>query len=210
MTTTTPKKKNTRIQAENQQKIIRAALDVFSRYGYRGSTVDQIASKADMSKANLLYYFRRKNDIYIAVLESILDRWLEPLAAINSDGDPGDELWAYIQAKLRMSRENPEASRLFATEILQGAPMIKPFLTDQMRVLIEEKCSVLQGWIDDGKIADVPPMHIIFMIWASTQHYADFQTQIDALTDASTEQVYANAEHALKVLLLGGLLKPQQ
>ena len=56
----------TRIQSENQDLILKAALDVFSTYGFRGATIDQIAVKCGLSKPNLLYYFRRKDDIYAA------------------------------------------------------------------------------------------------------------------------------------------------
>jgi len=108
------RRKLTRIQSENQEKILSAALGEFSRFGFRGTTVDRIAAKSGMSKANILYYFKRKNDIYIAVLERILEHWLEPLQALDPNGDPAEELWRYIETKISLSRQSPEASRLFA------------------------------------------------------------------------------------------------
>jgi len=196
----------TRIQSENQQKILAAALTLFSRYGFRGTTVDQIATQAEMSKANILYYFKRKNDIYVAVLEKLLENWLEPLGDMNADGDPEEELWKYIQAKLKLSAQSPEASRLFATEIIQGAPLIKPFLENELRELVEDRCSVLQQWIDQGRLVKAPPLHMLFLIWAATQHYADFAIQIDALTPNPTDEVFADAETTLRKVLLNGLL----
>ena len=115
----------TRIQARNKEVILDAALDIFSASGFRGATVDQIASKSAMSKPNLLYYFRRKEDIYVALLEHTLSDWLKPLAELNPLGDPLAELSRYISAKMEMSEANPKASRLFANEILHGAPMIE-------------------------------------------------------------------------------------
>lgn len=196
-------KKRTRIQIQNQDRILAAALQMFSRYGYRGTTVDQIAAEAGMSKANLLYYFRRKQDIYLAVLENTLDQWLQPLQTLNPDGDPTDELWRYIQQKLTSSRHAPEASRLFATEILQGAPMIAPFLAADLKTLLDDKCSVIRHWIEQKKLVDIEPMHLLFMIWATTQHYADFRTQIDALVDQTEDELYAGAEKTLRAVLLG-------
>ena len=111
---------NTRIQARNKEVILDAALDIFSAFGFRGATVDQIASKSDMSKPNLLYYFRRKEDIYVALLEHTLSDWLKPLAELNPAGDPLTELSRYISAKMEMSDANPKASRLFANEILHA------------------------------------------------------------------------------------------
>lgn len=203
-----PDKKSTRIQQQNQDRILAAALAIFSRYGYRGSTVDQIATEAGMSKANLLYYFRRKQDIYLAVLSETLEQWLDPLQMLNPDGNPIDELWKYTQTKLRLSRQAPAASRLFANEILQGAPMIKPFLANELKTLVARKCSIIQQWIDDGKLANTRPMHLIFLIWAATQHYADFGAQISVLSDDDEDTLFADAEATLKTILQAGL-QPQ-
>ncbi len=196
--------KNTRIQVQNRQRIIDAALDVFSSYGYRGSTVAQISERANMSKANLLYYYKSKNDIYIALLENTLAEWLAPLTTLDPNGDPAEELWAYTKAKLDMSRASPEASRLFANEILQGAPAIQQFLANELKPLVNEKCSVIQHWIDTGKITSVSPLHLLFLIWASTQHYADFSVQTKILSD-SPESIFTDAETTLKTILLNGL-----
>ena len=140
--------RKTRIQTQNEEIILAAALEVFSAYGFRGSTVDQIARTCGLSKPNLLYYFRRKEDIYVAVLEHTLQDWLEPLRAVDADGDPIEEISRYIRAKMDMSRENPEASRLFANEILHGAPAIGQFLKGPLKDLVDEKAGVIQGWID--------------------------------------------------------------
>ena len=171
----------TRIQQVNRGIILDAALDVFSVHGFRGSTVDQIAVKAGMSKPNLLYYFRRKQDIYAAVLESTLDEWLAPLEALDAEGDPIEELRRYISVKLTLSAERPEASRLFANEILSGAPVIGGFLANRLKTLVNDKALVIRRWVGEGRLAPVDPHHLIFMIWATTQHYADFDIQIRAV-----------------------------
>ncbi len=194
-----------RIQTQNRQRIITAALEVFSTYGYRGSTVAQIADSASMSKANLLYYFPTKKEIYLSVLEETLSEWLQPLTQINPEGDPADEIWAYVKAKLALSKSNPKASRLFANEVLQGAPMIGNFLRTELRELVSAKCIVIQKWIDQGKLTTVSPMHLIFFIWAATQHYADFSAQTQCLTD-DTENLFDDAEHTLKTLIFNGLV----
>jgi TetR/AcrR family transcriptional regulator len=193
---------NTRIQARNKELILEAALDVFSASGFRGATVDQIAAKAEMSKPNLLYYFRRKEDIYVALLEHTLSDWLEPLRALDPAGDPLTELARYISAKMQMSEANPQASRLFANEILHGAPMIEKFLKGPLRQLVAEKSQVIQSWIAAGKIAPVDPYHLIFAIWAVTQHYADFSVQVDAVL-GRREDSKAAQKAVLEILLRG-------
>lgn len=171
----------TRIQQVNRAIILDAALDVFSVHGFRGSTVDQIAAKAGMSKPNLLYYFRRKQDIYAAVLETTLDEWLAPLEALDAEGDPIEELRRYISVKLALSAERPEASRLFANEILAGAPAIGGFLANRLKTLVSDKAGIIRRWVGEGRLAPIDPHHLIFMIWATTQHYADFDVQIRAV-----------------------------
>ena len=198
-------KKPTRIQAENTQRVLDAALQVFSAHGFRGSTVEQIATAAGMSKANVLYYFRRKQDIYVAVLQQTIEDWLSPLEMLNPDGDPLEELWRYAQAKLHMSRNNPAASKLFANEVISGAPMIKSYLENELRQLVDQKCAIIQHWIDEGSLAPINPLHLLFFIWSTTQHYADFMPQIQVLHDGDTDTLFNDAEITLKQLLVNGL-----
>ncbi len=177
----------TRIQHQNEAAILDAALDVFSAAGFKGATVDQIAVKCGMSKPNLLYYFRRKEDIYVAVLERTLKDWLAPLQALDVDADPMAELTRYITAKLDMSFANPAASRLFANEILHGAPHISTFLHGPLKDMVDRKADVISTWAAAGKIRTVDPYHYIFAIWAVTQHYADFSSQVAALLGPKVE-----------------------
>jgi TetR/AcrR family transcriptional regulator len=196
--------RKTRIQSENEELILDAALEVFSAYGYRGATVDQIAAKARMSKPNLLYYFRRKEDIYVALLEHTLADWLEPLHAIDAAGDPLQELSRYIAAKLCLSREKPEASRLFANEILHGAPMIGKFLKGPLKELVDGKAAIIRAWIEAGRLAPVDPHHLIFAVWATTQHYADFDVQVRAVLGGGKNHMQV-AEKSLLALFMNGL-----
>ncbi|MBP0614459.1 TetR family transcriptional regulator C-terminal domain-containing protein [Jiella mangrovi] len=192
----------TRIQAINREVILDAALEVFAAHGFRGATVDQIAARAEMSKPNLLYYFRRKPDIYRAVLEHTLSDWLAPLAAIDPNGDPIEELRRYITLKLRMSAEKPAASRLFANEVLAGAPVIGDFLKTRLRELVHEKAGVIGRWVDEGRLAPVDPMHLVFMIWAVTQHYADFDVQVRAVLGSQVAKPGFHEQTAQAVLTI--------
>jgi TetR/AcrR family transcriptional regulator len=202
-----PPKKPTRIQRKNRHAILEAALDVFSTYGFRGSTVDQIAEKAGMSKPNLLYYFPGKEAIYIAVLEDTLEEWLKPLAELDPAGDPVKEIGRYIDAKLEMSRTRPNASRLFANEILHGAPAIGDFLRGPLKALVEEKAAVISGWVAAGRLAPVDPRHLIMMIWAVTQHYADFDVQVRAVlgAQASGQHPTRHAGPSIAAIFFDGL-----
>lgn len=202
-------RKRTRIQQENERKILDAGLEVFSTYGFRGATVDQIAFLAGMTKSNLLYYFRRKEDIYLAVLNRTLNMWLTPLEALDADGDPATEITAYIDRKIEMSRDNPKASRLFAMEIIQGAPVLWDVLAGRLKRLADEKAAVIDRWIAEGRLAPLNAYHLIFMIWATTQHYADFETQIRALIGGRADDPahFDVARQTLEQVFLNGVTR---
>lgn len=173
--------RRTRIQTEKRDRILEAALEVFSAHGFRGSTIDQIAEAAGMSKPNLLYYFRSKDAIHETLMQRLLETWLAPLRELDDVGDPMTELRSYIRRKLEMARDFPRESRLFANEILQGAPRIMPMLEGELKTLVDEKAEIIRGWMKAGKIARIDPRHLIFSIWATTQHYADFDVQVRAV-----------------------------
>lgn len=187
--------------------ILKAALGVFARLGVDGASVEAIAQAAGISKANLLYYHPTKDDLYVAVLEQGLSLWLAPLSRFTADEDPADAIAALIDAKLAMSRDHPEVSRLFALEMLRGAPLLKPVLAGPLKAVFDAKCAVIRAWIEAGKLADrVDPSHLIFAIWALTQHYADFAVQVRALAGKtlSDKAFMDETRTAVTALLLDG------
>ncbi len=189
----------TRIQTKNRETILDAGLEVFSTHGFRGATLDQIADVAGLSKPNLLYYFSSKEDIHKTVLSRLLDTWLDPLRRMNPQGDPTNEVLGYVRAKLDLSRDFPRESRLFANEILQGAPRMRAAIEGDLKALVAEKSAVLDTWMDQGRIARVHPVHLIFSIWALTQHYADFDVQVRAVLGPGHDP-FAEAEDYLETL----------
>jgi TetR/AcrR family transcriptional regulator len=207
---TAPARAKTRIQQENEARILQAALEVFSEKGFHGATLDRIAGAADMSKPNLLYYFKSKEEIHIALLTDLLDIWLAPLREISPQGSPATEIGSYIRRKLESSREFPRESRLFANEILAGAPHIAGFLQTELKQLVDEKAAILQSWIDDGQLAPCDPRHLLFAIWSTTQHYADFSVQVRHVLGLVPGDVsyYDEAARMLETLFLGRLVAP--
>ncbi|MGI3166118.1 TetR family transcriptional regulator C-terminal domain-containing protein [Pseudooceanicola sp. 200-1SW] len=190
----------TRIQRKNIALISEAALSVFSTYGFRGSTVDQIAREADLSKPNLLYYFPSKEAIHRHLMSTLMETWLDPLRELTDDGEPLDAILTYMRRKLQMSRDHPRESRLFANEIVQGAPRILEMLETDLRDLVDEKAAMIQGWMDAGRLAPADPYHLIFSIWSLTQHYADFDVQVKAVLGPQKPDPFPEAEAYLTTL----------
>lgn len=205
-------KRRTRIQIEKRELILEAALEIFSQHGFRGSTIDQIAEAAEMSKPNLLYYFPSKEMIHVTLMQRMLETWLAPLKELDDIGEPIEELRLYIQRKLEMARDYPRESRLFANEILQGAPRIMPMIEGELRALVDEKAQVIRDWMTTGRIIETDPYHLIFSIWATTQHYADFDVQVRAVLgdERGGDSRFDDAARFLEQLFLDGLRPKRQ
>jgi TetR/AcrR family transcriptional regulator len=169
-----------RIRQKNEQLILSAAEEEFARHGYKGATMNSIAQRAGLPKANIHYYFNSKLDLYAAVLSGILELWDGTLNELSADDDPAKVLPAYIATKMRFSRDFPLASRIFAIEILNGAPNLVEYFSDDYRAWFRSRTDVFRRWAEQGKIDPVDPAHLIFLLWSSTQHYADFGCQITA------------------------------
>lgn len=176
-----PTPRGGRIRARNKAHIIAAAEKVFAERGYDGATTAEIAEIAGLAKSNVHYYFGTKEAIYREVIAGIVDLWLKAFGDITANDDPAVAIPAYIRQKLLYSRKRPLASRIFATEIIRGAPILRPFLELELHDWVADKARVLERWAADGKMDPVAPHHFFFLIWAATQTYADFGTQVAAV-----------------------------
>ena len=169
------------IRQANEALILGAAERVFARAGFNGATMAAIADEAGLPKANLHYYFGAKQALYRAVLARTLHDWLLPLEGLTPEADPHDALERYIRAKMAMSAQRPDASRVFANELLHGAAVVGELMRGELRAMVRRKAAVIDGWIAAGRMAAVDSTHLFFTIWAATQTYADFDLQVRAV-----------------------------
>ncbi|MCI0914219.1 MULTISPECIES: TetR/AcrR family transcriptional regulator [Pseudomonas] len=195
-----------RIRQKNEQAIIQAAEDEFARHGFKGTSMNTIALKAGLPKANLHYYFTNKLGLYIAVLSNIIELWDSTFNALSVDDDPGVALSHYIRTKMEFSRRNPQASRIFAMEVISGGSCLTEYFSADYREWFRGRAAVFEAWIAAGKMDPVDPVHLIFLLWGSTQHYADFATQICQVTGRSrlTKQDMEDASNNLIHIILKG------
>jgi TetR/AcrR family transcriptional regulator len=192
---------------DSTASILAAAERVFSRSGFDGARMTEIAAEAGLPKANLHYYFGTKERLYRAVLEDIVTQWLDAAAEwIVADRHPGEALAGYVRAKLAHARVRPGASRIFAGELLRGAPLLMPFLCGELRRRVGEMSAVIEDWIGRGLMDCVAPPHLFFCIWAMTQTFADFDVQIRAVLarDELDDETFAEAAATITALVLKG------
>lgn len=166
------------IREANLAVILEAAERVFAIHGYKGATVEQIARQAGLPKPNVYYYFESKENLYRQVLARILDDWMAAAAEFDAHHEPEDALRAYVTAKMMFSRQRPCGSKVWASEIMSGAPVMEKFLGTTLSDWLDECVAVIHRWIEEGKVTAVNPRTLLYLIWATTQHYADFERQI--------------------------------
>ena len=199
------------IRAENERLILEAGERIFAQHGFRGATMQMIADQAGLPKANLHYYFDSKEKLYRCVVENIFEIWLQAASSFENSDEPKEALKLYIYEKMQISRRHPYGSKVWANEVMQGAPIIQDFLETQLRSWTDGRIESIQAWIAAGKIRSVEPRWVMYMIWATTQHYADFGHQIETLNaDAplSEAQWEAASETVFEVIWNG--LAPKQ
>jgi TetR/AcrR family transcriptional regulator len=195
------------IREANEARILRAAEKTFALHGFRGTTTESIAAEAGLPKANVHYYFGTKANLYREVLKGILEDWMQAAAAFESDDDPERALRSYITAKMEFSRQRPYGSRVWASEIMRGAPVMERFLGTTLKGWVNARVKSIRSWIDAGKVRAVDPESFLYMIWAVTQHYADFERQIVILNGGEKydERQYRQKVEEVVRLVLGAV-----
>ncbi|AJQ96699.1 TetR/AcrR family transcriptional regulator [Gynuella sunshinyii] len=204
-TTSTKSKKDSRIRRQNIEAIIRAAEDEFVSHGYKGATIQAVADKAGLPKANVLYYFKRKSDLYYEVLAGILDLWNSSFDHVTADDDPAEAIANYIRSKMELSRLYPKASKIYASEIIHGAPYLSQYLKQTHADWTNQRAKVIQSWIEQGRMKAIDPHHLLFLIWGATQHYADFSAQTSKVLGREMDQTEFDlaTEMMIEIILSG-------
>ena len=199
--------RRTTIRQENQRLILAAAEKVFAEAGFGGATMQLIADMAGLPKANLHYYFPTKEALYREVVQQIFNIWLHAADSFDAAPGPVEGIGAYIDAKMEISRRHPEGSKVWASEVMHGAPVIQDYLETTLRDWTAGRAAVIQRWIDEGKMAKVDPRHLLYMLWATTQHYADFGHQIETLNGGKplSDRQWREAKESVKAVILRGI-----
>ena len=196
------------IRTAHEDGILAAAEAVFGERGFDGATTAEIAIRAGLPKSNLHYYFPTKTELYRRVLEGVLEAWLSAADTLESGVDAADALGRYIAAKMDLARDRPQGSRIFASEILRGAPEIQDFLETTLQQWVLSRSAIIEQWIAAGVIKPIEPKTLFYMIWATTQHYADFAHQIATLNggQALSGAAFERAKAQVVGIIVSGVL----
>ena len=196
--------------------ILAVAKRLFAQRGYGGVSLDHIAKAVGASKQNLLYYFPSKEALYRRVLHGVLDVWLSYMDALSQrPDDPEQALREYIAGKLRFSREHPDDSRVYANEVISGAPIFAAEIAERVIPALQADVAIFNRWAERGLCRQVDGRHLMVLLWASTQVYADWSSQISLVLGKKEldEADFATAEGlivdmVLRTVLLREALQP--
>ena len=194
-------------RADLESAILRAAEAEFAEKGYEGATTSAIAARAGLPKANLHYYVATKEALYRRVVEGVLAAWLDAARSFDRGTSAEEALTRYVEAKMDLARDRPLGSRIFAREVMRGAPAIRDFLDTTLSRWVRDRGAIVEGWIADGQLRPLDPKVLFYMIWAATQHYADFAHQIAALNGGLPldAEAFAAAKRQVVATLLRGV-----
>ena len=195
------------IREANQALILEAAEKIFAKNGFKGAATGDIAREAGLPKANLHYYFKTKSNLYREVLKNILDDWMAAGSTFDIYREPEEALRKYVAAKMEFSRKRPFGSRVWASEVMSGAPVLDNFLGTTLKAWLNERVRIIRRWIREDKIESVDPHALMYMIWATTQHYADFERQIIVLNGGKelSDRRYRQRTNEVVKLVLGSV-----
>lgn len=192
------------IRRENVSKIMIAAESVFAEKGFKGASVGLIADRANVPKPNVYYYFGNKEELYRRVIENICSIWLHAADSFDASDDPETAIRRYVAAKMDLARERPNGSRLWAIEMASGAPFLQDYLANEVKPWLTSREQVLQKWIDEGRLKPMNTRYFMYMVWATTQNYADFEAQINVMNDGEplTDDQFEQAKASVISMVL--------
>ncbi|WP_233859077.1 TetR/AcrR family transcriptional regulator [Paraburkholderia sp. HD33-4] len=199
-----PRRRKASIRASNESHLLACAEAVFAERGFEGASTALIAERAGLPKANLHYYFPTKQALYWRVLDDVFEEWNAAANLFDASDDPVEAIGGYVRAKMALSRRRPLGSKVWANEIISGAAHMQEILLERVKPWMDTRVKLIERWIAKGLLAPVDPRTLLFMIWATTQHYADFEAQIYALSGKralSTKRFEATTEEVVSMIL---------
>ncbi len=207
-TAASPKATSKKMRRQEAEALILAAAEkVFAEAGFGGATMQLIADVAGLPKANLHYYFPTKELLYRQVVQRIFQIWLQAADIFDQAEGPEEGIGAYIDAKMEISRRHADGSKVWASEVMHGAPVIQDYLETTLTEWTNGRIEVIERWITEGRMAAIDPRHLLYMLWATTQHYADFGHQIETLNGGAPldDVQWEDAKFNIKTIIVRGI-----
>ncbi|MDQ2736323.1 MAG: TetR family transcriptional regulator C-terminal domain-containing protein [Pseudomonadota bacterium] len=169
-------------RAEMMDVISAAALEQFSMHGLRGTSTQEIAERAGISKQQLHYYIESKDVLYESILRRTMQHWGQiGLKTEDKTATPAEAITRLVRRKLDFTFDHPQVSRLFSYEVMSGGAAIRRIWAESADS-VDAAVRIIAEWVRKREIEPIEPMFLLFHIWALTQHYADYEPQVRFFT----------------------------
>lgn len=136
-----------------REEILAVAMRMFIQQGYHGLAMRQISEAVGVSKAALYYYFKDKEELFLAILNSYLNDMEASIDAIRAkSGSSADQITQFVESVLRQPAEQRALTRLASQEMGQlSATSRKKFDKLYHEKFIGKLTAILQEGMDRGE-----------------------------------------------------------
>ncbi|TDF94414.1 TetR/AcrR family transcriptional regulator [Paenibacillus piri] len=153
-----------------QETILEAAEAVFSRKGYAGTRISEIAKLAKVNQALVHYYYENKEKLYQAVLALLIGKWQVHVQSTQWIGDnPRQILRQFIHTHCAYHFRYPSLYKLAKWEELEGRDL---FALPFFEIDVKEKIRAFIAWQRTGHLNPAVNVNtLLYLIWAMIQHF---------------------------------------
>ncbi|MGH9430893.1 MAG: TetR/AcrR family transcriptional regulator [Terriglobia bacterium] len=173
----------TRRPADAHAAILKAAERIFAESGLAGARTDDIAKKARVNKALLYYYFKSKDDLYLAVLEMYMEEFRSQAFAIFSSKAPArTQLLRYINLQFDFISSRPHYPSIVQRLMTADPKSVEQILSKYQGPLYLNLGGLIQRGVENGELRRVDPHHTVFSLVALVNFYFAAAPIIKAVT----------------------------
>jgi len=113
---------------KKHQKILQAAIKVFSEKGFYNSRVSEIAKEADVADGTIYLYFKNKDDILISLFEEEFGKFVKNMKAeLQKEKDPLQKMKRFASIHLSLVSQHPHLGEVMGVEVRQSTKFMKEY-----------------------------------------------------------------------------------
>ena len=173
-------------------EILKSAAAAFRRRGYHGASVDEIASALQMTKGNLYYYFRNKEDILYACHEYSLDILLRLMREVVAEAVPADQkLRKLILAFVHLILDELQGTALTLDPEALSAPLLAKVIAKRDEFDRGMRAIIQQG-MDEGLFAKGDPKMMEFAIMGAVNWISKWFDPAGPMTSSEIGEAFAD------------------
>jgi AcrR family transcriptional regulator len=150
-----------------RERILEAALDLFSERSFKDATTREIAQRAGVTQPLLNYHFRSKDELWQAAIDGLFGRLRDAMAARLEglrEADPLTRAKLMVRDFITFSARNPQLHRIITQECKTDGPRMDHLVEQHVRPLYEGTITLFEELARDGAVPDIPAPHLYYIV----------------------------------------------